>query len=49
VAETIVNAHIPELNVNFAPDIYNGLVCIKEVLVSVGAEEELLQLKREKD
>ncbi len=32
-----------------SPDIYNGLVNLNEVLMSHGAEEELKQLKHEKE
>ncbi|CDW82625.1 ph domain containing protein [Stylonychia lemnae] len=47
--EVIINANLPDLNLNMSPDIYNGLVNLNEVLKSKGAEEDLLQLKNTKD
>ena len=48
-AEVIVQGSLPNLSLNLNPDIYNGLVNLSEVLKSRGAEEDLMQLKQEKD
>ncbi len=44
-----MDASLPNMRFNLTPDIYNGLVNLSEVLISHGAEEDLKQLKREKD
>ena len=47
--QILLKAQLPEVSFNMSPDIYNSLVNIKYVLQSVGVEEELIQLKAEKD
>lgn len=40
-ADVVVEGKLHKLNVNFTPEVYNSLVNLKEVIMTVGAEVEL--------
>jgi len=45
MAEVVVKAHISQISLQLTPDVYNGLVNLKEVLSLGDSKEQMLQLK----